>query len=51
MYTRQYMVSQRKLYWRIKKEGRWTWIAAESFVRNVDGKMGRFIPFNGQEEE
>lgn len=26
MYTRQYM--GKKLYWRIKKDGKWTWVAA-----------------------
>ena len=30
MYTRQYMAMKWKLYWRLKKNGKWTWKPAET---------------------
>jgi len=44
-------MGDRKLYWRLKKNGKWTWTAADSAIRRVDGVMGRFMPFIPEEEK
>lgn len=37
-----------KLYWRIKKAGKWTWIAATVTGWTTDGYGGHIVePFNG----
>jgi len=43
-----------KLYWRVKRDGKWTWIAATDSNTMEDGKaMELFIPalFYVEEEE
>jgi len=33
-----------KLYWRVKKDGKWTWRPAESFDRGADYVWVRNLP-------
>ncbi len=41
MYTRPLGSNMAKLYWRIKKEGKWTWVAATA---DNTALMGEYDP-------
>ncbi|MBA7544653.1 hypothetical protein ES705_37014 [subsurface metagenome] len=50
MAYRQYMSG--KLYWRIKKDGKWTWTSAEVTGWTTDGRGGHIVePYTPKEEE
>lgn len=41
-----------KLYWRIKKHGKWTWTSAEVTGWTTDGRGGHIVePYFPKEEE
>ncbi len=41
MYTRPLGSNMAKLYWRLKKNGKWTWVAA---TESNTGLMGQYDP-------
>ena len=47
MYTRPLVVYMAKLYWRIKKKGKWTWASANVYSSNALTT----IVYNKKEEE
>jgi hypothetical protein len=50
VYTRVYMA---KLYWRVKRDGKWTWVAAQQSsdaFTSVDGKRRYLTVLEYQEE-
>lgn len=58
MYTKVYVYNSPplfmsgKLYWRIKKHGKWTWTSAEVTGWTTDGRGGHIVePYFPKEEE
>ena len=52
MYTNPLAVYMAKLYWRIKKNGKWTWQPAKVTGWTTDGRGGHIVePYYPKEEE
>lgn len=43
MYTRRVTYNMAKLYWRIKENGKWTWVAADS-SNTLDDDGDEWLP-------
>jgi len=51
MYTSCIRINMAKLYWRIKKNGKWTWEAFDSNNSHVDYKSSSGWSYSRTEEE